>query len=220
MFCCLRTCFNGELRTPVAAQRPREPDIQLDTANMGHEVVIVKNGKRLCGSGGALATAPLVQSKSYFEVKIQQSGMWAVGIATRQTDLNKTRGGSDKDSWTLCSDNTIRNNDQTLLTIKGIEQSTASIITDESLASVVTTEPMQHTCLPSEGDTIGVAYDHVELNFYLNGKNLEVPVLNIKGTVYPALYVDDGAILDIILDNFSFSPPAGFDKIMIEQSLL
>lgn len=150
--------------------------------------MIVKNGKRLCGSGGALATAPLVQSKSYFEVKIQQSGMWAVGIATRQTDLNKTRGGSDKDCWTLCSDNTIRNNDQTLLTIKGIEQSTASIITDESLASVVTTEPMQHTCLPSEGDTIGVAYDHVELNFYLNGKNLEVPVLNIKGTVYPALY--------------------------------
>jgi hypothetical protein len=40
----------------------------------GHEVVIVKNGQRLCGSGGALASAPLVQSKAYFEVKIQQSG--------------------------------------------------------------------------------------------------------------------------------------------------
>lgn len=40
----------------------------------GHEVVIVKNGQRICGSGGALASAPLVQSKSYFEVKIQQSG--------------------------------------------------------------------------------------------------------------------------------------------------
>jgi len=40
----------------------------------GHEVVIVKNGQRICGSGGALASAPLVQSKAYFEVKIQQSG--------------------------------------------------------------------------------------------------------------------------------------------------
>nr|CAD7458779.1 unnamed protein product [Timema tahoe] len=40
----------------------------------GHEVVIVKNGMRVCGSGGALASAPLVQSKSYFEVKLQQSG--------------------------------------------------------------------------------------------------------------------------------------------------
>jgi len=40
----------------------------------GHEVVIVKNGQRICGSGGTLASAPLVQSKAYFEVKIQQSG--------------------------------------------------------------------------------------------------------------------------------------------------
>jgi hypothetical protein len=40
----------------------------------GHEVVIVKNGQRICGSGGALGSAPLVQSKAYFEVKIQQSG--------------------------------------------------------------------------------------------------------------------------------------------------
>jgi hypothetical protein len=32
--------------------------------------------------------------------------------------------------------------------------------------------------------------------------------------------VDDGAILDIVLDNFHHSPPGGFDKIMLEQSLL
>ena len=32
--------------------------------------------------------------------------------------------------------------------------------------------------------------------------------------------VDDGAILDIILDDFNFGPPPGFDKIMLEQSLL
>lgn len=32
--------------------------------------------------------------------------------------------------------------------------------------------------------------------------------------------VDDGAILDIILENFNFPVPAGFEKIMLEQSLL
>ena len=96
------------------------------------------------------------------------------------------------------------------------------------------------TGIPCEGDTIGVAYDHVELNFYLNGKKLDIPTLNVKGTVYPALYgmfisvslffqkyinlfllsVDDGAVLDIILDDFNYGPPPGFEKIMIEQSLL
>lgn len=46
----------------------------------------------MCGSGIALGNAPLVQSKSYFEVKIQQGGIWAVGLATRQTNLNLTQG--------------------------------------------------------------------------------------------------------------------------------
>jgi SPRY domain len=76
------------------------------------------------------------------------------------------------------------------------------------------------TGIPQEGDIVGVAYDHVELNFYLNGKNLEVPVLNVRGQVYPAVYVDDGAILDIVLTKFTYSPPPGFSRIMIEQSLL
>lgn len=42
----------------------------------GNEVVIVKNGTRICGSGGVLCTAPIVQNKCYFEVKVQQSGKW------------------------------------------------------------------------------------------------------------------------------------------------
>lgn len=95
----------------------------------------------------------------------------------------------------------------------------------------------------------GVSYDHIELNFYLNGKFLDVPVTGVKGTVYPILFgkfrsiiinvdlcqcyksfnklvsiifvsVDDGAILDLILSDFVHSPPSGFEKIMIEQSLL
>lgn len=32
--------------------------------------------------------------------------------------------------------------------------------------------------------------------------------------------VDEGAILDLILDNFVYASPMGFEKIMVEQSLL
>ncbi len=39
-----------------------------------------------------------------------------------------------------------------------------------------------------EGDIIGFSYDHVELNFFLNGSNLNCPILGIKGTVFPILY--------------------------------
>lgn len=32
--------------------------------------------------------------------------------------------------------------------------------------------------------------------------------------------VDDGAILDIVLEKFSYPPSSGYDKIMLEQSIL
>ncbi|CAG2065689.1 unnamed protein product [Timema podura] len=86
-------------------------------AATGHEVVIVKNGMRVCGSGGALASAPLVQSKSYFEVKLQQSGVWGVGLATRMSDMNRAPGGSDDESWVLCSDAIIRHSNKELAKI-------------------------------------------------------------------------------------------------------
>ena len=41
---------------------------------LGVDCVIVKSGKRICGTGAALANAPLVQDKSFFEMKIQCSG--------------------------------------------------------------------------------------------------------------------------------------------------
>ncbi|XP_012274960.1 SPRY domain-containing protein 7 [Orussus abietinus] len=193
MFCCLRNCFDGFGFSAAQVAR-REPNpIALDTTHMGHEVVIVKNGSRVCGRGGTLTTAPLAQSKSYFEVKVQQGGVWAVGLATRSTDLSQSTGGNDAESWTLNSDGVVRHDGQELHKIQSIVQ---------------------------EGDIVGVSYDHVELNFYLNGKSLDVPILGIKGTTYPALYVDDGAILDLILDNFAHPPPMGFEKIMLEQSLL
>jgi hypothetical protein len=88
----------------------------------------------------------------------------------------------------------------------------------------------QRSALPQEGDIIGISYDHIELNFFLNGKNLNIPSLlklnshsssgEYNNEIYPCLFVDDGAILDLIVDNFNYQIPSGFDKIMVEQTLL
>jgi hypothetical protein len=52
-----------------------DPDVSLDVSKTGQDVVIVKNGRRLCGTGGALANTPISQNKAYFEVKIQANGI-------------------------------------------------------------------------------------------------------------------------------------------------
>ena len=64
-------------------------DVILDTTTMGQEAVVVKNGMRLCGTGAARGSSPILQDKAYWEVKIQQGGVWSVGIATPSADLNK-----------------------------------------------------------------------------------------------------------------------------------
>ncbi|XP_061709773.1 SPRY domain-containing protein 7 [Cydia pomonella] len=225
MFCCLKGCLNGFNLTPTVPIRIKENPVQLDTLHMGHEVVVVKGGQRVCGSGCALGNAPLVQNKAYFEVKLQQGGVWAVGLATRDTDLNKVHGGVDKESWCLNSDGTVRHGNEELYHLSPAprDSPTADLLvaTDAPApAPAPRDDANPFAVMPVEGDTIGLAYDHVELNFFVNGKNMEIPVRNIRGTIYPALYVDDGAILDIILDNFLYPPPTGYEKIMVEQSLL
>lgn len=226
--------MNGFSLTPSVPIRVKENPVQLDTLHMGHEVVVVKGGQRVCGSGCALGNAPLVQNKAYFEVKLQQGGVWAVGLATRETDVNRVHGGVDKESWCLNSDGTVRHSNEEMyhLTAAPRDSPTAELLVSTS-PDHKDTDRMERerereengvltsaAVMPVEGDTIGVAYDHVDLNFYLNGKSMEVPVRSVRGTVYPALYVDDGAILDINLDNFLYPPPPGYEKIMVEQSLL
>ncbi|EDW13753.1 SPRY domain-containing protein 7 [Drosophila mojavensis] len=263
MFCCLRTCLNGgQLRKPTAAaHRLREPEVHLDAAHMGPDVILLSHQLRVTGTGGVLATAPLVQSKSYFEVKIQQSGCWSVGLATRQADLSRKWGGGDRESWCLCSDNATRHNDEEFRPVvatgaqptsatKPVTTTANGILNNSAAAAagLIAIEDLQEDLLmttgseqkspadlspvdtlisapqrdfPDEGDILGVAFDHVELNFYFNGKNLEVPFINVRGpALFPVIYVGNGAILDIILDNFTHGPPPGFERILLEQSLL
>lgn len=198
----------------------------------------------MCGSGGAVLNQALLQSKSYFEVKIQQSGHWSVGLCTLNTDLNKTRGGLDKFSWVLNAENYVMNDGQVTYDLNEMysasngnatsNDDTEQLLPISKKQEITNILPLpnqsQRSALPQEGDIIGITYDHVELNFYLNGKNLNIPTLmklnsqsasgEYNNEIYPCLFVDDGAILDLIVDNFNFQIPSGYDKVMVEQTLL
>jgi len=168
------------------------PDVILDTTSMGQEAVVVKNGLRVCGTGSVKGSAPILQDKAYWEVKVQQGGVWSAGVATPSVDLNKDLG-LDHCSWAITA------------------------------GGVVRTRGQQEYKLPTpveEGDVLGFSYDHVELNIYNNGKNMNTPIIGIKGTVFPVLFVDEGAILDAVFENFYHSPPPGFERILIEKALL
>ncbi|XP_039376767.1 SPRY domain-containing protein 7 isoform X2 [Mauremys reevesii] len=142
-------------------QRPRT---SCTGAHTGTDVVIVKNGRRICGTGGCLANAPLHQNKSYFEFKIQSTGVWGIGVATQKANLNQIPLGRDVHSLVMRNDGALYHNNEEK-------------------------NRLPANSLPQEGDIVGITYDHVELNVYLNGKNMHCPASGIRGTVYPVVYV-------------------------------
>ncbi|CAG9536755.1 unnamed protein product [Cercopithifilaria johnstoni] len=165
--------------------------VRLDTVFMGDDVVLLKNGQRICGSGAALSTVPIVQNKAYFQVSIQQTGIWGIGLATRSAVLNSVPVIAN--CWVLRQDGQLVANGEMMGKL------------DESI---------------DEGDCIGVAYDHVELKFYKNGILLPLSISNVKGQVYPIVYVGDNAILDVMFRLFSYNAPEGYEEIMLEQTIL
>ncbi|KAM5277807.1 SPRY domain-containing protein 7 isoform 3-T3 [Hipposideros larvatus] len=109
VFCCLRCCRDGGTgHIPLKEM----PAVQLDTQHMGTDVVIVKNGRRICGTGGCLASAPLHQNKSYFEFKIQSTGIWGVGVATQKVNLNQIPLGRDVHSLVMRNDGALYHNNE------------------------------------------------------------------------------------------------------------
>ncbi|NXV42756.1 SPRY7 protein, partial [Uria aalge] len=174
------------------------PAVHLDTQRMGTDVVIVKNGRRICGTGGCLANAPLHQNKSYFEFKIQSTGyMHSVGRRIHYSCYSYIYGHYSHRYSVHVLILTLRNTENKLLV---------------PVSCVL--------CIPVlQGRRIGITYDHVELNVYLNGKNMHCPASGIRGTVYPVVYVDDSAILDCQFSEFYHTPPPGFEKILFEQQI-
>ncbi|KAK3511188.1 hypothetical protein QTP70_032238 [Hemibagrus guttatus] len=189
--CCFDCCDRGSSGHVALKEMPT---VQLDTNHMGTDVVIVKSGRRICGTGACLANAPLHQNKSYFEFKIQSTGVWGVGVATQKANLNHVPMGRDAHSLVLRQDGTVYHNNEEK-------------------------NRLPANSLPQEGDIVCISYDHVEMNLYLNGKNMNCPASGIRGTVFPVVYVDDSAILDCQFSDFYHPPPQGYQKILFEQQI-
>lgn len=173
--------------------RTNQQEVCLDMTKSGQNVVIVKNGRRLCGTGACLSNYPIIQNKAYFECKLQANGNWGVGMANRKVNLNEIPLGNNIDSWVLREDAGIYHNGKKINQIE---------------------------CDFDEGNVIGVTYDHELLIFYLNGKRLDIEITGIRGTVFPVFYVDNGAILDVNFNSFFYQPPSGYDQIMVEKSII
>ncbi|CAF2728595.1 unnamed protein product [Rotaria sp. Silwood2] len=189
--CCLRFLQGAHYPDVIVSHRP---EVTLDTSRMGQDVVVVKNGRRLCGTGAAVANAPIVQNKAYFEVKLQTQGTWGIGLGTRRTNLSKVPLGYDSEAWVMDQYGQVKHDNKVL---------------------------SQFRTTIEEGDVIGFAYDHDTFRIFVNGTEQEpssrVPT---RGTVFPIFYVDEGAILDIQFSTFYFPPPEGYDRILLEKSLI
>ncbi|EDV28407.1 SPRY domain-containing protein 7 [Trichoplax sp. H2] len=190
VFC---NCFQIGIGQRPAQTEPQNK-VALDTKRMGSNCVIVKSGRRICGSGGCLANSPIAQNKGYFEIKVQSTGIWGFGVAFKDCNLDEIPLGNDSKSWVYTSSGNI------------LHDGTAKY---------------SNLKKAEEGDVMACTYDHVELNFYLNGDNLQAPVTGFKGTVFPVIYVDKSAILDVsFCDKFYYPPPVGFEGIMMEHSII
>ncbi|CAI4224105.1 unnamed protein product [Auanema sp. JU1783] len=170
---------------------PIVPTVRLDVGHMGKDVVLLKEGERICGTGAALATVPIVQNKAYFQVTLQQSGTWGIGLGNKNTNLDTIP--AVQNFW-------------------GIRENGDVVANGDVIGKL-------NKAL-DEGDCIGVSYDHIELKFFVNGEEAEPAITNVKSPVYPTIYVDDSAIMDVKFKNFSYDAPPGFDEILVEQTLL
>ncbi|CAJ0604908.1 unnamed protein product [Cylicocyclus nassatus] len=188
-------CMQGPSFTATASysqmSNPLTPAIRLDVAKSGKDVVILKEGERICGTGAALGTLPIVQNKAFFQVNIQQDGTWGVGLGNSHTPLDAAPVVTE--FWG------IRDNGEVFANEKAIGKLNKEI---------------------SEGDSIGICYDHVELKFIVNGEPAEPSVTGIRGPAYPIIYVDNSAIIDVKFRNFTQNAPSGYDEILAEQTLL
>mmetsp|Transcript_13949 Transcript_13949/g.35636 ORF Transcript_13949/g.35636 Transcript_13949/m.35636 type:complete len:196 (-) Transcript_13949:175-762(-) len=176
---------------------PEEPQpCTLDPRYKGNEVVLSSDNLTVSGTGTALALAPLLQDRSFFEFTVQTPGSFAVGVASREVD-RKGALGNDAYSWAFRSDLFLVHN-----------KATEQIISDTQV------------CV---GDVIGVSYDHTVLSFYHNGVLLDSCFYSVRGRVYPAISVD-GAQVSANFGHLPFVHPLakerGFKGVLFEQSII
>ncbi|XP_028620855.1 SPRY domain-containing protein 7-like isoform X2 [Grammomys surdaster] len=103
-WCCLRCCRDGGTGHIPLKEMP--------AVQLGTDVVIVKNGRRICSTGDCLASAPLHRNKSFFEFKIQSTAIWGIGVVTQKVNLNQIPLGRDMHSLVMRNDGALYHNNE------------------------------------------------------------------------------------------------------------
>ena len=103
----LCSCWNGRASSSSSFNSSSSPrtssssnpaqQCTLDNHWKGDEVIFSNGALTIAGYGTALAVAPLVQGKSYFEATIDTPGLMSVGVASRSADLSQPMG-----MWFCC----------------------------------------------------------------------------------------------------------------------
>ncbi|MCP9263354.1 hypothetical protein DINM_006682 [Dirofilaria immitis] len=179
--------------TQSNANFQNEPhSVRLDTVFMGDDVVLLKTVSEFVVQEQLWVQLRSCRIKLTFKSVFNKLvRIWGIGVATRSADLNSVPVIAS--CWVVRQDGQIVANGEVLGKL------------DE---------------LIDEGDCIGVAFDHIELKFYKNGVLLPLSISNVKGQVYPIIYVGDNAILDVAFHLFSYNAPEGYEEIMLEQTIL
>nr|XP_035153711.1 SPRY domain-containing protein 7 isoform X3 [Callithrix jacchus] len=115
-----------------------------------------------CCRDGGTGHIPLKEMPAV-QLDTQHMGIWGIGVATQKVNLNQIPLGRDVHSLVMRNDGALYHNNEEK-------------------------NRLPANSLPQEGDVVGITYDHVELNVYLNGKNMHCPASGIRGTVYPVVY--------------------------------
>ncbi len=115
------------------------------------------------GNGTCLANAVLIQTRAYWEVTLLESGDWWIGVARKSMEALDRPLGERPFSW-------------------GLSSSQGSTANQSAFKA---------------GDVISVSHDlsgiRAVLLFRLNGAPIDLKIDDVKGDVYPAVSVANGA---------------------------
>jgi len=68
-------------------------------------------GGNISGTGSVLGDSPILQDKSYFEATVVKTGSFAMGVATKDTDLDSLLTDKAVTAWMLTNGPSIKEGD-------------------------------------------------------------------------------------------------------------
>ena len=208
-----------------------DPVIGLSTQLKGAGCKV--DGLVISGSGSVCGDSPVLQDKAYFEVTLRKAGVFAVGVATRETGLDSVLSQEKASTaWTLTSSSSMLAENETIgvafdqgdYPVQLCACRTARRARAHGLArlrySSYRTAVCSHPLRLAEA-VLTLAHCMHCADFYKDGK-LVHQLSGIRGEVLPVFSVADGAMLQPNFGGsaYAYTMPMGFQGIIKSMSLL